>query len=216
MMTTSFPFPSVKLVLIDDDPAMVRLLAGIIHRSYRHDIEMQPYSDPALAQDCLERELADIVVTDLEMPEINGLEILRLAKSRNPCTQVLLVTDIRPSTPCSNPGARCQRLPAQAGRWGVVPPTDRRRPDAGCPLARGPGWHLQRYPSNARCQEELRVVCNFCQVLDTRRQTVIVRSSPPCKQPIPRHGQPFRPRSGDQPQTTHPMTTGNAPNGHST
>jgi DNA-binding NtrC family response regulator len=92
-MTTSLPYSHpAKLVLIDDDPSMVRLLASIIHRSFRHEIEMQPYSDPALAQDCLERELADIVVTDLEMPEINGLTILRIAKRRNPCAQVLLVT----------------------------------------------------------------------------------------------------------------------------
>ena len=81
-----------KLILLDDDPCMVRLLANIIHRSFRHEIEMQPYSDPALARDCLERELIDIVVTDLDMPEINGLEILRITKRRNPCAQVLLVT----------------------------------------------------------------------------------------------------------------------------
>jgi DNA-binding NtrC family response regulator len=93
MTTTSFSTSHpAKLVLIDDDPAMVRLLASILRRSFRHDIEMQPYSDPALALDYLERELVDIVVTDLEMPEIDGLEILRVAKSRNPCAQVLLVT----------------------------------------------------------------------------------------------------------------------------
>jgi DNA-binding NtrC family response regulator len=93
MMTTSLiPSHPANLVLIDDDPAMVRLLTSIIRRSFHHDIEMQPYSDPTLALDCLEQELIDIVVSDLEMPEINGLEILRLAKRRNPCAQVLLVT----------------------------------------------------------------------------------------------------------------------------
>ncbi len=92
-MTTSFSLSRpARLVLIDDDPAMVRFLTCIIHRSYRYDIEMQPYSDSALAQDCLERELVDIVVTDLEMPAVNGLEILRIAKRRNPCAQVLLMT----------------------------------------------------------------------------------------------------------------------------
>jgi DNA-binding NtrC family response regulator len=81
-----------KLVLVDDDPSMVRLLARIIDRSFRNDIEMRPCSDPVLAQDYLERELVDIVVTDLEMPEIDGLRILQIAKSRNPCAQVLLMT----------------------------------------------------------------------------------------------------------------------------
>jgi len=32
------------------------------------------------------------LVTDLEMPGVNGLELLRCAKRKNPCTQVLFVT----------------------------------------------------------------------------------------------------------------------------
>jgi DNA-binding NtrC family response regulator len=92
MISPSTGFHPAKLVLIDDDLAMVRLLAAIIHSSFQQQIEIQPYSDPGEAREHLERNLADIVVTDLEMPGIDGLEILRIAKGRNPCAQVLLIT----------------------------------------------------------------------------------------------------------------------------
>jgi DNA-binding NtrC family response regulator len=92
-MTTSLPYPNpIKLVLIDDDPSMVRCLASIIHRAFHDDIEMLSFSEPTIAQDYLERELVHIVVTDLEMSQIDGLALLRMAKHRNPCAQVLLVT----------------------------------------------------------------------------------------------------------------------------
>jgi DNA-binding NtrC family response regulator len=92
MVSPSTASHPARLVLIDDDLAMVRLLATVIHGSFPQEIEVQSFSDPVLARKHLERELADIVVTDLEMPGIDGLEILRIAKSRNACAQVLLVT----------------------------------------------------------------------------------------------------------------------------
>ncbi len=81
-----------RLLLVDDDPSMVRLLAKIIDRSFGGRMEMQSLTDPAAARDAIERGLFDILVTDLEMPGINGLGLLRRAKRRNALTQVLFVT----------------------------------------------------------------------------------------------------------------------------
>lgn len=81
-----------KLLLVDDDPAMVRLLAKIIDRSFGSKMEMQSLTDATQAQAAIENGLIDILVTDLEMPGINGLRLLRCAKRRNALTQVLLLT----------------------------------------------------------------------------------------------------------------------------
>ena len=81
-----------KLLLVDDDPAMVRLLAKVIDRSFGDDMEMQSLTDPTKARDAIESDLIDILVTDLEMPGINGLGLLRCAKRRNALTQVLFIT----------------------------------------------------------------------------------------------------------------------------
>ena len=44
------------------------------------------------ARSWIEGNILDILVTDLEMPGVNGLELLRCAKRRNVCAQVLFVT----------------------------------------------------------------------------------------------------------------------------
>jgi DNA-binding NtrC family response regulator len=90
-MTDLFAAPP-KLLLVDDDPMIVRLLTRVIQRSLPGEIEVQSSSDPAATLCLLERELFDIVVTDLEMPGVSGLEILNCAKKWNPCTQVFFVT----------------------------------------------------------------------------------------------------------------------------
>lgn len=83
---------TTKLLLVDDDPSMVRLLNRIIERKFKDDIELTCLSDPAEARGQIGRQLFDILITDLEMPGVSGLELLRCVKRRNPCTQVLLMT----------------------------------------------------------------------------------------------------------------------------
>ncbi len=81
-----------RLLLVDDDPSIVRLLTTIIQRSLGDQIEVHASTDPAEAMRCLENNLIDILITDLEMPGIDGLGLLRAAKRANALTQVLFIT----------------------------------------------------------------------------------------------------------------------------
>jgi DNA-binding NtrC family response regulator len=83
---------TTKLLLVDDDLSMVRLLNKVIERQFEDDIELTCLSDPKAARRQIEEHLFDILITDLEMPGVTGLEMLRCAKRRNPCTQVLFMT----------------------------------------------------------------------------------------------------------------------------
>ena len=83
---------TTRLLLVDDDQSMVRLLDKIIQRHFQEDMELTCLSDPKEARQCIEGQLFDILITDLEMPGVNGLELLRCVKRRNPCSQVLLMT----------------------------------------------------------------------------------------------------------------------------
>ena len=81
-----------NLLLVDDDPSMVRLLTKVIERHLKDKVNIHSLVDPVEARDQLNEGTYDILLTDLEMPNINGLELLRCAKRRNACTQVLFLT----------------------------------------------------------------------------------------------------------------------------
>ncbi|MEA1952031.1 MAG: response regulator [Planctomycetota bacterium] len=83
---------TTQLLVVDDDPSMVRLLKKIIERQFENEIELTSLTDPKEARRQIEAQIVDILITDLEMPGVNGLELLRCAKRRNACTQVLFMT----------------------------------------------------------------------------------------------------------------------------
>ena len=81
-----------KILLIDDDPAMVRLLTKFVERAFGDRTLIESLTDPREARARLNESVVDILITDLEMPGISGLELLRSAKRRNAFTQVLFIT----------------------------------------------------------------------------------------------------------------------------
>jgi len=91
-MTKTDAMRRIRLLLVDDDLVMVRLLTNVIDRSFGDEIEMQSWTNPEKARECLEHELFDVLITDLKMPGVDGLSLLRCAKRRNPLTQVIFVT----------------------------------------------------------------------------------------------------------------------------
>lgn len=80
------------LLLVDDDPAVVRLLTAILNQALGDQLNVEVFTDPTSACQRLDKGGVDILLTDLEMPNISGLEILRFAKKRNAVTQVLFLT----------------------------------------------------------------------------------------------------------------------------
>jgi len=81
-----------RLMLVDDDPAQARLWERMLRRGLGKDMVIDVLTDPLAALTYAQDYSVDILVTDLSMPEICGLDLLRCVKARNKCAQVLVIT----------------------------------------------------------------------------------------------------------------------------
>lgn len=81
-----------RLLLVDDDCSMIRLLSNFIKGAFGDCTEVEALTEPTAARQRIAESFVDILITDLEMPGVSGLELLRCAKRRNAFTQVLFIT----------------------------------------------------------------------------------------------------------------------------
>ena len=81
---------SINMLLVDDDESIVRLLIREIRKAFHTRLALTAMSDPVAAKRWIKDNCPDLVLTDLQMPEVDGFEILRCAKRRNPYSQVII------------------------------------------------------------------------------------------------------------------------------
>ena len=62
-------------MLVDDEQWIVRGLAGILRKRYP-DMELALFTDPAEALAAVAERMPDLLVTDIRMPQMTGLELL--------------------------------------------------------------------------------------------------------------------------------------------
>jgi CheY-like chemotaxis protein len=81
--------PPKRILVVDDEPAVADTIRMVLAIS-GHTVEIAEDAETALER--LERERYDLVVTDLSLPRMDGLELARLVKERFPGHPVILVT----------------------------------------------------------------------------------------------------------------------------
>jgi two-component system, OmpR family, response regulator TctD len=79
----------MKLLLIEDNPAMQ---ASLQRAFSRHGMQVIPCEDGARALDRWRASLPDVVVLDLSLPGMDGLEVLARARAEGLRTPVLVLT----------------------------------------------------------------------------------------------------------------------------
>ena len=78
----------VKTLIIDDEPLAVQLLTDYVER--HPDLTLTAaFHNPIDALEQVQREVPDLVLLDIQMPEMNGLDLARLLRNRCP---VILTT----------------------------------------------------------------------------------------------------------------------------
>lgn len=80
---------NIRILLVDDDPLVLELL-GMSISSFGFESAIANNGREAIA--ILQKEDFEIVITDMMMPEINGMQLLEHIKKNHPRTDVIVVT----------------------------------------------------------------------------------------------------------------------------
>jgi len=74
------PTPKPRILIVDDEPSMREMLRIVLRRD---GYEVTVAANGAEALDVLQRERMDLLLSDIRMPDISGVEVLRAAKEAN-------------------------------------------------------------------------------------------------------------------------------------
>jgi len=78
-----------RVLVVDDEQSLRKVLAATLSRE-GYQVEVAEDGEEALI--VLERDGADVIVTDLVMPKMDGLSLLRRVVQKHPDVPVIVVT----------------------------------------------------------------------------------------------------------------------------
>lgn len=77
------------LLIVDDEPVILQILKAVFEDE---PVRLTCVSNGRDAQRVLEEQGCDLLITDKNLPDVNGLELLKLAKNLNRFTEVIVIT----------------------------------------------------------------------------------------------------------------------------
>lgn len=81
--------PVSTILVIDDEPIICRLLSGLLSRQ---GWQVLTSLDPREALEILMAEPVSLVISDIQMPHLDGLKLVGMAKAAKPKVPILLMT----------------------------------------------------------------------------------------------------------------------------
>ncbi len=81
--------PHERILVVDDEPGVVHSCVRILNR---RGFTVTGLNDSAEVPELLRRETFDLLLTDIKMPRIDGLELLGMARQVDPHITVVLIT----------------------------------------------------------------------------------------------------------------------------
>lgn len=78
-----------KILIIDDDITFGLMLKKLLEK---HEYTVTNVISPVEAKKIIEKYQFDVVFTDLRMPDVSGMELIRQIKSKTPETQIIMMT----------------------------------------------------------------------------------------------------------------------------
>ena len=108
--TSETPVRFARLLVVDDDLDTCANLADILSDL---DYEVQTAPDATTALRLLDEQAFDVVLLDLKMPGMDGLQLYRELKRRSPSTVAILITGFA--------DAETRQRADQVGVWRILP-----------------------------------------------------------------------------------------------
>jgi DNA-binding NtrC family response regulator len=82
----------LRVILVDDDATVTRIAEKNLQTAFPSQISLAVFNDPRAAHQAIDEAGCDLLLSDIQMPGLSGLEMLRFAKARNAWTQVIFMT----------------------------------------------------------------------------------------------------------------------------
>ena len=79
-----------RIMIVDDEPDMLMLLKMIIQDNTQYEVETT--NNPAECLELLKQSRFDLVITDLKMPGIDGMELFKELRELIPDLPVIIIT----------------------------------------------------------------------------------------------------------------------------
>ena len=108
----------IRLLIADDEALERETLADIVARRFEHEVTIETAENGRKAADTAVLWGADLILMDIEMPGMNGLDAARAVLEQRPECKVIFVTAYSLFQYAHEAMHLCLRLSAQAGEPG--------------------------------------------------------------------------------------------------
>ena len=82
----------MKVLVVDDSPTMLRILKNTLIRIGIKEENITTAEDGQQAIDAYNTSTFDFIMTDWNMPNVNGLEVVRYVRSKDKDIDIIMVT----------------------------------------------------------------------------------------------------------------------------
>jgi len=80
---------TLQIMILDDEPIVSKRLKPALTK---YGVEVEVFEDPVKARNRIDEKDFDIVVTDVRMEEVDGIQVLEHIMSRSERTKVIIIT----------------------------------------------------------------------------------------------------------------------------
>src|SRR5512136_383369 len=84
-----------KILLVDDEPEVVELYGEMLRKHLPRLPEVKTATNGSRALALLESEAFSLLIADLNMPKMDGLQVLSIARRKYPQMRLVVLTAIR-------------------------------------------------------------------------------------------------------------------------